>query len=210
MTVGSASENGSGPRGAADAAGEGLADRGGPLIAVALLPDQQHQARRGAQSAPDIGERGDRVGEEHRSEPADAEVETRRWKAVNLGVRLLVGDVGQSLVVAELTGPFEHWRGEIDAYRASGDGGAGGLARGLACATADVEHTVARADAGSGAEEFVVQAQFRVVVEQVGHHRRRVPRYRLRPGRRRVRLAPGQAYRVVIRWQRPAMAVTND
>ena len=98
----------------------------------------------------------------------------RRWEAVNLGVRLLVGDVGQSLVVAELTGPFEHWRGEVDAYRASGDGGAGGLARGLARATADVEHTVARADAGSGAEEFVVQTQFRVVVEQVGHHRHRI------------------------------------
>ncbi|MDT7662164.1 MAG: hypothetical protein QOD04_1720, partial [Pseudonocardiales bacterium] len=79
-----------------------------------------------------------------------------RWKAVNLGVRLLVGDVGQSLVVAELTGPIEHWRAEIDAHRASGDGGAGGLARGLACATTDVEHTVARANAGSDAKELVV------------------------------------------------------
>ena len=88
---------------------------------------------------------------------------------MDLGVRLLEGDVGQSLVGAELTGPFEHRRGDVDAQCAPFDGGTGGLARGQSCATADVEHVVAGADAGSGAEVFVVQAQFRVVVELVGH-----------------------------------------
>jgi hypothetical protein len=51
---------------------------------------------------------------------------------------------------------LEHWRGGIDAYRAAVDGDAGGLARGLARAAADVEYTIARADAGGGAEVFVV------------------------------------------------------
>jgi hypothetical protein len=41
----------------------------------------------------------------------------------------------------------------------------GGLACGMPCATADVEYTVMGADAGSRAEQFVVPAQFSVVVK---------------------------------------------
>ncbi|MDT5027912.1 MAG: hypothetical protein QOE61_4338 [Micromonosporaceae bacterium] len=80
----------------------------------------------------------------------------------------------------------EHSCGEVHAYRASSDGGAGSLACGLARATADVEHTVMGADAGSGAEEFVVQAQLCVVVEQVG-----VPGSVLTRGRLGLRLRLG-------------------
>ena len=87
---------------------------------------------------------------------------------MDLGVRLLEGHVGQALFGAEAAGPFQHGRGEIDADRASGDGGASGLACGQPRAAADVEHTVVSAHAGSDPEVFVVQAQFSVVVEQAG------------------------------------------
>lgn len=55
--------------------GEGLADRRPPLVAAGGLPDHHDQAGSRPQSRPDGAERGNRVGEEHRAEPADAHVE---------------------------------------------------------------------------------------------------------------------------------------
>jgi hypothetical protein len=93
-----------------------------------------------------------------------------RREAVDLGVRLPVRDVAQSLLGAEPTRPVQHGRGDVDAGRAARDRGPGGLARGLAGATTDVEHAVVRADAGGGAEQLVVRTQLGVVVEQLDHH----------------------------------------
>ncbi len=64
-----------------------------PLLAVDVLPDQLHQPRAGAQCAPDVGERGDRIGEEHGAEPADGKVETLRRETMGLGVGLHEGDI---------------------------------------------------------------------------------------------------------------------
>src|SRR6266508_3060520 len=82
------------------------------------------------------------------------------------GEGLLVGDVAQSLVVAEPTGTLEHCCRKVHTQRAASHGGAGRLTRGLARPAADVEHAVAGTDAGSGAESLVVQTH--LGVEQVG------------------------------------------
>jgi hypothetical protein len=60
-----------------------------------VLPDHQHQAGAGPQRRPDVGERGDRAGEEHRAEPADTQVEIRSLEGVDLGVGLQVAEVAR-------------------------------------------------------------------------------------------------------------------
>jgi hypothetical protein len=77
---------------------------------------------------------------------------------VHLGVGLQEADVGQALLPAEPAGMIEHLRGEVDAQRAAGHGGAGGVPRGLAGAAADVKHPVVRSHVRGGAEPLVVRA----------------------------------------------------
>jgi hypothetical protein len=73
--------------------GERLLDRDGPLVPLVLLPDHHHEAPSRAKRPGDIGECGERVEEEHRSEPADGDVEAFRRKAVDLHIGLLERDV---------------------------------------------------------------------------------------------------------------------
>jgi Helix-turn-helix domain len=75
---------------------EGLADSDVPLVALVGLPHRHHQAPGRVQRSADVGERGDRVVEEHRAEPADRQVEAFRRKAVDLRVCMLEGDVAES------------------------------------------------------------------------------------------------------------------
>jgi hypothetical protein len=61
----------------------------------------------GGRAGEGLADRGARVGEEHRAEPADAAVEMRRREGVDLGVGQLVADVGQSVVLAAATGKLQ-------------------------------------------------------------------------------------------------------
>jgi hypothetical protein len=82
-------------------AGAELIDDGIPYLVVAVLPDQLHQPRAGAQRAPDVGERGHRVGEEHGAEQADGKVEARGREAMGLGVGLHEADIAQALCAGQ-------------------------------------------------------------------------------------------------------------
>ena len=78
-------------------------------------PGRAGQAGSGPQRVPDVGERGDRVGEEHHAEPADAQIEVPWREAVDLGIGLTVSNVVQTLLIAEPTGELEQSRGQIHA-----------------------------------------------------------------------------------------------
>jgi hypothetical protein len=141
-------------------------DREVPLVPLVALPDHHHQAPGRAQRPPDVGERGDRVVEEHRAEPADGQVELLRWKAVDLGVGSLEGDVAEPLCLRGLAGTIDHPRGQVDPQRAARGGRARGLPGRLPGPTTDVEDVVVTPDATSPAQHLVVPPQLGVVVDR--------------------------------------------
>ena len=61
-------------------------DRQHPFVVLASLPHEQHQAPLGPKGGGDVGERGGRIGEEHRPEAADRHVEAGRIETMHLGV----------------------------------------------------------------------------------------------------------------------------
>src|SRR6266542_6582489 len=102
--AGSASENGSG----ASEAGASLE----PPRASSMARDHSfsscpcqtiihHQSAGGPRRPSDVGERGNRVREEHRPEPADGEFETPRGEGVDLRVGILERHVADSLRLSE-------------------------------------------------------------------------------------------------------------
>ena len=154
---------------------ESGADGHCPLVALAALPDEQHQAPADAQCTRDVAEGGHGVGEEHRAEPADGEVVVAGGEGVHLGVAVLVCHVVELLGDGEPAGVLEHRRGDVDAEHAPGRRGAGGVARRLPGAAADVENVVTGGDAGSGAKSLVVSAELGVVVDHDAAARCRAP-----------------------------------
>lgn len=88
---------------------------GEPVVGGQGLPAGDAQACPVAQAARDVGERGARVVEEHRSEPTDRHVVGARRQGVGLGVGLLQRDVGEGGIVDALAGDVEHRRGQVDA-----------------------------------------------------------------------------------------------
>jgi hypothetical protein len=148
-------------------AGEDLIDHGIPFLAVAVLPDQLHQPRAGAQRAPDVGERGHRIGEEHGAEPTDGKVEAPSREAVGLGVGLHEADIAQALCAGKSAGPGEPGRGDVYPHRAAGGRSPDRFPRGLPRPAADVQDAVGRPDPGGGTQMLVVAAQSSVIVEQV-------------------------------------------
>ncbi len=83
------------------------------------------------------------------------------WRAVYAP---LEGRIVEALFGGAAAGALDHLLGDVHTQRASRQGGAGGVARGLASPAADVEHTVGRADDDRLAQSLVVPAQLRVVV----------------------------------------------
>jgi hypothetical protein len=90
-----------------------------------MLPDQLHQPPAGAQRAPDVGERGHRIGEEYGAEAADGKVEAPRLEAVGLGVGLYKADIAQALCTGQSPGAGEPGRGDVYPQGAAGGRGAG-------------------------------------------------------------------------------------
>ena len=82
---------------------------------------------------------------------------------MRLCVAVLEGDVAQALGFGDPPGAFEDRCGHVHTQCASVAGGAGGFTGGLARTAADVDHLVAGAHIGSGAEVHVVAAQLRVI-----------------------------------------------
>jgi hypothetical protein len=79
------------------------------------LPDEQHQTRLGSKGGGDVGERGGRIGEEHRSEAADRQVEAGGFERMHLGVAQFVADVVEPFGRRHPTGMLEHGFGDVDA-----------------------------------------------------------------------------------------------
>jgi hypothetical protein len=145
-----------------------LVDGDVPLVSLVGLPDHHHQAAGRAQRPPDVGERGDRVVEEHRAEPAEREVEAVGRKAVDLRVGALERDVAKPLRPGEFAGTFDGGRGDVDPERAACLGDARGITGRLPGPTSDVEDVVVRPDATGPAQCFGVQPQFGVVAVGAG------------------------------------------
>ena len=110
------------------------------------LPDEQHQARLGSKGGGDVGERGGRIGEEHRPEAADRHVEAGGVEAMHLGVAQLVPDVVEPFGRRQLTGALEHALGHVDADDAARRRGARRLASRQPGSAPDVDHLVTGAD----------------------------------------------------------------
>lgn len=80
-------------------------------------------------------------------------------KQMSLGIRFLIADVGQSLLITELPGSLEKGSRDVHTQCGSSDGSAGGVTGGLTRAATDVEHPVAGSDSGGGAEPLIMQTQ---------------------------------------------------
>ena len=105
------------------------AHRVDPLVGGELAPAGQHERRAGPQRAPDVRERGDRIGEEHRAERADGDVERIGLERVHLGVGLLEADVVELLGLGCGPSDGEHPRRQVDPERGPLDGDATGAER---------------------------------------------------------------------------------
>ena len=127
-------------------------DRPHPFVVLASLPDEQHQARTGAKGGRDVRERGRRVGEEHRSEAADRDVEAGDFERIHLGVAELVADVVHAVRRGQLAGAFEHPLGHIHPQNAAGRRGARRLASRQPGSAPDVDDRVTRPDLVGGAK----------------------------------------------------------
>src|SRR6266567_1803175 len=126
----------------------------------------------------DVGERSHRVGEEHRAEPADRQVETLPRKAVDLRVGLLEGDVAYPLRLGELACPLDGRHGDVDPERTACPGHARDLTGRLPAPATDVKDTLTRLDAICPAQDLVVPPQFIVVVNKTSLRGSRSPRSR--------------------------------
>src|SRR5262245_48012912 len=113
-----------------------------PLLTCAVLPDQLDERRTGPQRPRDIRESGDRIGKEHRAEPADAETESLGRKRMRLGIAALEPDVVESLLGAQLTGPVQHGLRNVQAERLAAMRRPRGRPGRLSRAAADVDDPV--------------------------------------------------------------------
>jgi len=98
-----------------------------PLVRPRALPRQHHQPPAGAQRPADVGERGDRVTEEHRPGPRDRHVERPGGEGVDLRVGLLEAGVADALARGELPGQLDHPPAKIHAQRRPRPGRRGGV-----------------------------------------------------------------------------------
>ena len=200
MASASPSENGSAPGGGGCAASPSAASIArAHSLSLASLPDEQHQARLGSKGGGDVGERGGRIGEEHRPEAADRHVEAGGVEAMHLGVAQLVPDVVEPFGRRHLTGALEHALGHVDADNAARRRGARRLASRQPGSAADVDYLVTGADPVGGAKVLVVSAQLGVVEVQAGrrgHRRDAMDRAARRRSRLRDRPTSSARYRI--------------
>ena len=116
-----------------------------PLVREQVLPAHEGQPAAGHECPRQIGERRNRIGEEHHAEAAHDDVELR-IEAVLLRIGLHELDVGETVGGGVLTSPLQHGRRDVDADDrgdARGDRSTGGAA-----ATAHVEHAVGGLELG--------------------------------------------------------------
>lgn len=123
----------------------------------------------GPHGPSEVGERGDRVGEEHHPEPADHDVEARRREGMALGVGLLEGGVVQPVRVGRAAGSVDHRRGDVYPGHPSGHRQARGVTRRLPGTAPDVEHVIVGTNVVGAAQHLVMQPQFCIVVDAVNH-----------------------------------------
>ena len=149
-------------------------DRQRPCVVLDPLPHEQHQPRLGSEGGGDVGERGGRIGEEHRPEAADRHVEAGRLEAMHLGVAKLVPDVVEPFGARQLTGALKHALRHVDADNAAGRRSTCRFASRQPGSASDVDDLVTWADPVGGAKVVMVSAQLGVVEVQAvrrGHRR---------------------------------------
>ena len=98
-------------------------------------------------------------------------VETARelCRADTAGISLLEADILQALLFAEPASGRQALGGDVDADRAPGDSGFGGLPGGEPGTAADVEHVVIGADLRRRPQSLLIAPQLGVIVERLNH-----------------------------------------
>ena len=111
-----------------------------PLVVLESLPRHQHEPAARAQALGDVGERGDRVAEEHRAEPAHRDVIAGRLERADLRVGDLEGDVGEVFVPSYLASTRDHDRGQVHAQRRALGRRSGSISGRLSVPASHIEH----------------------------------------------------------------------
>ena len=136
---------------------------GGPLALERTLPGHDGQPPSPPQRASEVGERGHRIVEEHRPEPADHGIEGPRLERMHLGIRLDEADAVQTGGGGTLASERERRAGDVDADRgALGRHPPRGLDRCATRSAADVEHPLTRLQIG-GLEHGVAEPAARAI-----------------------------------------------
>ena len=135
-----------------------------PLVLLLGLPDEHDQPPVRPQRPPDVAERGDGIGEEHRPEPADRQVESTRPERMHLSVTALEREIPHSLVPRRLPRPRNGRRRHVNPEHGTAHGQPGSLPGGPPTPTPDVDHPVPRTDLPRRQEHLVVPPKLSVVV----------------------------------------------
>ena len=136
---------------------QGLADGDLPLVTLVGLPHHHHQASGRAQRPPDVSERGHKVVEEHRAEPAHGQVEALLREAVDLRVGALEGNVVHSPRLGELSGPLDGGFGDVDPKRTARPRQARGLAGCLSEPASYVQDLLVGLDAARPPQHLIMK-----------------------------------------------------
>ena len=143
---------------------QGVAQDGHPLVVCQVAPGQEPDPAPGPQRAREVVKRAHGVAEEHRTEAADHHVEGSLGEGSDLGVRVLVGRVGDRLGLGQLACQLEHATGEVHTERRPRGGPERGGPGQAPRAAPNVEHHVPVTDQSRGEEPLPVGAGGLVVV----------------------------------------------
>ena len=136
---------------------------GGPLALERTLPGHDGQPPSPAQRASEVSERGHRIVEEHRPEPADHDIERPGLERMRLGIRLDEARRRPAGGDGTFASERERRTGDVDADRgALRRHPSRGLDRRATRPAADVEHPLTRLQFG-GLEHGVAEPAARAV-----------------------------------------------
>ena len=142
--------------------GHGGAELGEPFVVGDALPSEECESTSGTQRAMEVGERRDRIAEEHRAHAGDHDVEPGRLERVDLRVGVPELDVvetfGDGGVRARASICDDRSTPTAEPLPSDSCDVAGGLSG----AAADVEHVVAFVDGGGGEERAVAAREGQV------------------------------------------------
>jgi hypothetical protein len=140
-------------------------DRDGPRVAVSGLPHHHHKPAPRTQGVTDARERGNGIGEEHRAESADCNVDRRGRAGMLRRIAAHVVNVaqfGRERKPPRVTKPF---LGSVDPEHVPVGRDDRHVTGRLTSPAPDVEHAVAASNIESAAKCLVMTAQLGIVVD---------------------------------------------